>query len=579
MPHTPAHAAAPGAAAPGHTPDAPSVSAIGPFPGEPAGPFGDSFGDALDAAFGGAQGADTLEAVDTLPAEQPEPEAGLRTELALWALVFAGGIGSRFWPLSTPERPKPLLALVGERPLIAETVARLAPTVPPSRVLVLTSADIAQALHAAIPEVPIGNMLVEPRPMGTAASLAWGAQEVARRAGPKATLLATHADLAVGYPDELRRLLNRAAALAARGAGLVVLGAEPTRPEPGFGYVVPGEVVDAEGEALDPAGASPSAGTNGGSANGGSANGGSTNGGASNGGGTNGGANGGSHPEGGAAGVAPRDAGRVADPPEVRSEMLADPVVDALVDVPLDADDAEAGAGAGEPPPPPAPPAAAATRTAPRRVARFVEKPAPLLADELIAAGAFWHTGMLVARADAVLDALAERTPELQPGLSALAAGKFDRFAGMIQSVSIERGLLERSPDLVVLPASCDWDDVGTWASLRRVRELDDTGNGVWGRAHLVDTSSCVVHADGDGTVVVYGITGALVVSRPGLTFVTTLDRATELNPLLDALPAELQGGRRAAARAAEGRAPEGPPGGRLGPELGPGEADAGAGT
>lgn len=477
-------------------------SDFGHPPGEPGTPYGDPFGDALDAAFGSPAGADTLDAVGTLPAEQPDPEAGLRTELSLWALVFAGGIGSRFWPLSTPERPKPLLALVGERPLIAETVARLAPTVPPARVLVLTSADIADALHAAIPEVPLSNMLVEPRPMGTAAALAWGAQEVARRAGPTTTLVAMHADLAVGYPDELRRLLGRAAGLTAQGTPLVLIGAEPTRPEPGFGYVVPGEALDADQEAAE---AEPpaSATTNGDGPKGETAD-------------------------------APADAGRTGvlpeAPAEVSSELLADALPGELVDIPM------------PPTPPPAP--MVPTRTAARRVARFVEKPAPLLADELIAQGAFWHTGILVARADAVLDALAERTPELQPGLSALAAGKFDRFAGMIQSVSIERGLLERSPDLVVLPGAFDWDDVGTWASLRRVRALDDTGNGVWGRAHLVDASSCVVHADGGGTVVVYGMTGALVVSRPGLTFVTTLDRAAELNPLLVTLPEELRGGR-----------------------------------
>jgi mannose-1-phosphate guanylyltransferase len=94
---------------------------------------------------------------------------------------------------------------------------------------------------------------------------------------------------------------------------------------------------------------------------------------------------------------------------------------------------------------------------------------------------------------------------------------------------------------VIVLPSEFGWDDVGTWASLRRVRELDDTGNGVWGAAHVVDSSSCVVHADG-GTVVLYGVSGMLVVSRPGLTFVTTLDRASELNPLLDQLPEELGG-------------------------------------
>jgi mannose-1-phosphate guanylyltransferase len=504
-------------------PASPAPSGIGP--GTPGSPFGDPFGDALDAAFGGAPESDTLDAVGTLPAEQPDAEAGLRTELSLWALVFAGGIGSRFWPLSTPERPKPLLALVGERPLIAETVARLAPAVPPSRVLVLTSADIADALHLAIPEVPGANMLVEPRPMGTAAALAWGAQEVARRAGPKSTLVAMHADLAVGYPDELRRLLGRAAGLTAQGAPIVLIGAEPTRPEAGFGYILPGDALDdSDGAAEEPADAA-----------------------------TNG--NGDGHTPNDAPTEAPR-----AEVAEVPSALLGDTLADSLVDVPLDAPlDVPRDAGAespgdptGEPPaPPPAP--MIATRTAARRVARFVEKPAPLLAGELIAQRAFWHTGILVARADAVLDALAERTPELQPGLSALAAGKFDRFAGMIQSVSIERGLLERSPDLVVLPGAFDWDDVGTWASLRRVRELDDTGNGVWGSAHLVDASSCVVHADGGGAVVVYGMTGALVVTRPGLTFVTTLDRASELNPLLDSLPEELRG-RRAAAG---GRPPE----------------------
>ena len=101
------------------------------------------------------------------------------TSTALWAVVFAGGIGTRFWPLSTPRRPKQLLALVNERPLIADTIARLSPLVPAERVLVVTSADIAEALHDAIPEVPRANMLIEPRPLGTAAALAWGAAHLA----------------------------------------------------------------------------------------------------------------------------------------------------------------------------------------------------------------------------------------------------------------------------------------------------------------------------------------------------------------------------------------------------------------
>ena len=104
--------------------------------------------------------------VDPETLDELEPEPLLDTSLALWAVVFAGGIGTRFWPLSTPQRPKQLLALVNERPLIADTIARLAPLVPAERVLVVTSADIADALHSAIPEIPIANMLIEPRPLG-----------------------------------------------------------------------------------------------------------------------------------------------------------------------------------------------------------------------------------------------------------------------------------------------------------------------------------------------------------------------------------------------------------------------------
>ena len=409
--------------------------AYGPPGREPDPPYGGAFGSESEGGL--------ADAVGTMPAELPEPVASLETELSLWAVVFAGGIGSRFWPLSTPERPKQLLALVGDRPLIAETVNRLAPTIPAERVLVLTSADIVDALRAAIPEVPDRNFLVEPRPMGTAAALAWGAQEIATRVGRKATFVAMHADLAVGYPDELRRVIKRAALLATTESTLVAIGAQPTRPETGFGYLLP---------------------------------------------------------------PAPTE--------------------------PTPAPNADATGDAG----------VAAAREAPRRVARFVEKPGAILAEELIAQGALWNTGIFVWQAGTVLDALAERTPELQPGLAALAAGKMDRFSGLIQAVSIERGLLERSDDVIALPGEFGWDDVGTWASLRRVRELDDTGNGVWGPAHLVDASSCVVHADGGTTVVLYGLSGMLVVARPGLTFVTSIERAAELNPLLNALPDELAG-------------------------------------
>src|SRR5262249_27977126 len=110
------------------------------------------------------------------------------------------------------------------------------------------------------------------------------------------------------------------------------------------------------------------------------------------------------------------------------------------------------------------------------KVKHFVEKPAAHLADTLIAEGALWNTGIFVWQARAVLNELQTHTAELAMGFAALAAGDMATFSERVTSISIDRGLLERSKRVVVLPAEFGWDDVGTWASLRRVRDLDDTG-------------------------------------------------------------------------------------------------------
>ena len=111
-----------------------------------------------------------------------------------WVVVLAGGVGSRFWPISTPERPKQLLPLATEEPLFCDTLTRLAPLVPPERTLILTNAGLVSALAKLAPEVPRENFIAEPRPAGTAAALAWAAHEVARRGGRDAVMLSVHAD-------------------------------------------------------------------------------------------------------------------------------------------------------------------------------------------------------------------------------------------------------------------------------------------------------------------------------------------------------------------------------------------------
>lgn len=164
--------------------------------------------------------------------------------MSRWAVVLAGGVGSRFWPLSTPTRPKQLLPLVTAEPMLADSVARLRPIVAADHVLILTNETLVPAIAALLPDVPRENLIAEPRAGGTAAALTWAAQEIARRDGPDAVMISVHADWAVADAEGFRRALSHASELAERHEALVTVGVVPTRADPGFGYIQPGDELE-----------------------------------------------------------------------------------------------------------------------------------------------------------------------------------------------------------------------------------------------------------------------------------------------------------------------------------------------
>ncbi|MEY4608356.1 MAG: hypothetical protein RL625_573 [Gemmatimonadota bacterium] len=164
----------------------------------------------------------------------------------LYAVVLAGGVGSRFWPLSTPDRPKQLLPLIGDLPMLTETVERLVPLVGMARVLILTSDRLRAPILAAVPGLSAAQILVEPRPAGTCAALTWAAVQVVARGGSDARMVCVHADWAIGDPDRFRATLAAAAEAAASRQALATVGIVPTRPDPGFGYIEPGAALAGE---------------------------------------------------------------------------------------------------------------------------------------------------------------------------------------------------------------------------------------------------------------------------------------------------------------------------------------------
>ena len=163
---------------------------------------------------------------------------------APWLVVLAGGVGSRFWPLSTPDRPKQLLPLVTDQPLLVDAVDRLTPLTDASRMMILTNASLVESVAKLLPQVPRENLVAEPRAGGTGAALAWAAQQIAMRAGRDAVMISVHADWAVTEPDEFRRVLSAAADAARRYQSLVTVGVVPSRADPGFGYIQPDSDVE-----------------------------------------------------------------------------------------------------------------------------------------------------------------------------------------------------------------------------------------------------------------------------------------------------------------------------------------------
>ena len=105
-------------------------------------------------------------------------------------------------------------------------------------------------------------------------------------------------------------------------------------------------------------------------------------------------------------------------------------------------------------------------------VDRFVEKPDRARAEQMVREGYLWNSGMFVWRVGDFLDEIHRHTPEVAPALDAAVAngGNADLFFTRARSVSVDVGVLERSHRVLVLPGDFGWDDVGTWAALRRVR-------------------------------------------------------------------------------------------------------------
>jgi mannose-1-phosphate guanylyltransferase len=337
-----------------------------------------------------------------------------------WAVILAGGSGLRFWPLSSPARPKQLLPLAGSRSTAEETLARLAGFIPTARTLIVAGAGLAGPLGEQLHIAP-NNLLIEPRAASTGPALVWATWEIRRR-DPDAAILSLHADWVIGDPAAFVRAAGSALDAARRHDRLVTVGVVPSRPETGYGYIVPGPPLDQETCS----------------------------------------------------------------------------------------------------------------------VARFAEKPDAGTALDLMAEGALWNSGLFAWTAGRLLAEVAAHTPELARQLPRLEAGDVAGFFENVPATSIDVGVLERSDRVAVIPGHFDWDDVGSWEALARVRSRDQHGNVAVGSVALHDASDCIVWSE-RVPIVVSGVHDVIVVEANGRVLVLARSQAADLKRILERLPPEIR--------------------------------------
>jgi mannose-1-phosphate guanylyltransferase/mannose-6-phosphate isomerase len=340
----------------------------------------------------------------------------------LYAAVLAGGVGSRFWPLSRAQAPKQLLKVVGPESLLKATIGRLAPLIAPERIFIVTGAPQADLIREHLTYEGRSfspGYIIEPMGRNTAPAIALAAFTLYKK-DPDAVMAVLPSDHVIGDPGKFRRTLG-AAFKAASDGHLVTFGIVPTGPETAYGYI------KAQGRAVK----------------------------------------------------------------KIDGERVL-------------------------------------------RVVRFVEKPNLKRAKGYLKTGGYlWNSGIFVWKAARIIEEIKLHLPALYKALKGIKsrAGAARAFASMTP-VSIDRGVLEKADDVVVIPASFKWSDMGSWTAFSDLLSSDKRGNIIKGRTVDIDSSDSII-LGGERVLATIGLKGMIVVDTPDATLVCPKGRAQEVTDIV----------------------------------------------
>lgn len=346
-----------------------------------------------------------------------------------YCVIMAGGIGSRFWPMSRQQKPKQFLDVLGTgKSLLQETFERFKKIIPKENIYIVTNRAYEQLVYDQLQGIDKDQILLEPSRRNTAPCIAYAINKISLK-DEHANVIVAPSDHLILQPEAFLQQVNKGFEFVQGSCSLLTLGIKPNRADTGYGYI---QIVN-----------------------------------------------------------------KIEDPNG--SEI--------------------------------------------RKVKTFTEKPNLELAKSFVASGEFlWNSGIFISSIQALTQAFEEFLPDIY---ATFKEGKqhyfteeenqfIERAYAQCTNISIDYGIMEKAPNVCVLPSEFGWSDLGTWGSLYENLNKDSGKNAVMGKnVMLHDVEGCVVNMPKDKLVVIQGLKDYIVVESDGILLICRREDEQEIKQMV----------------------------------------------